>query len=232
MLILGHRGAPREAPENTIAAFAEALRQGADGVELDVQRTADGVPVVIHDDGLERTTDGSGAVSALGLEHLRRFASRGQPIPTLEEAVRWAVEAGAALNVEIKARGVEEETLEVLSTAGVLESTLISSFDARTVRTVGSLAPAATRYLLTERWDEEVLRAVVESRAQGVCLRVDAASPLALDVLRAEGLPVVVWTVDEPERMRELMTAGIAALITNHPARAVQIARELGLRSG
>jgi glycerophosphoryl diester phosphodiesterase len=228
-LILGHRGAPRERPENTIAAFAEALRQGAHGVELDVQCTRDGVPVVIHDDVLERTTDGTGPVSGRTHTELERVRAGGEPVPTLAQAVTWARDAGAILNVEIKAPGVEEATLEALSAGGMLERTILSSFDPGIVRTVGRLSPHCRRYLLSERWDEEMPGAVDAVDAEGLCLRVDAASPLALQVLASLGIPLIVWTVDAPERIRELLGAGVRGIITNTPATAVRIAEELGL---
>ncbi|RIK22153.1 MAG: glycerophosphodiester phosphodiesterase, partial [Anaerolineae bacterium] len=85
-LIIGHRGASADAPENTLAAFALALEQNADGIELDVQLSADGVPVIIHDDDVDRTTDGAGRVHDLTLAELRALTIAGEhAIPTLDE---------------------------------------------------------------------------------------------------------------------------------------------------
>jgi glycerophosphoryl diester phosphodiesterase len=85
-LIIAHRGASHDAPENTITAFALAVEQGADGIELDVQLSADGIPVVMHDASVERTTNGRGAVSKLTIEQLQRLdAGDGRPVPTLDE---------------------------------------------------------------------------------------------------------------------------------------------------
>jgi glycerophosphoryl diester phosphodiesterase len=229
VLILGHRGAPNEVPENTIASFREAIRQGAHGVELDVQRSLDGVPVVIHDDTLERTTSGRGRVCDLTWAELASVRAGGEPLPSLAQAVAWAEEAGAFLNVEIKAADVEKATLSVLSDHGMLERSIISSFTPDIVKTVGALAPHATRYLLRDRWGEDDLKVVADAGAQGVCLSVKCATPAALDLLRSRELPVVVWTVNEPARMRELLRAGVAGIITNHPAAAVGVARELGM---
>jgi glycerophosphoryl diester phosphodiesterase len=228
-LLLGHRGAPHERPENTVASFEEAMRQGSHWVELDVQRSRDGVPVVIHDATLERTTDGRGAVAEARWSELERVRVGGEPLPSLEQAVRWAKGAGAVLNVEIKAAGVEEATLEALSAGGILERTIISSFDPEIVRRVGSLSPHATRFLLSEAWDEDTPAAVDAAGAGGLCLRVDAASPLALEVLAARGIPVIVWTVNDSDRMRELLLAGVHGIITNIPSALVQIADDLGV---
>jgi glycerophosphoryl diester phosphodiesterase len=229
-LILGHRGASAEAPENTLKAFRLARAQGADGVELDVQRSADGVPVVIHDETLERTTRGAGRVSAHPWGALARLdAGEGERIPSLEQAAIWAAEAGAWLNVELKAAGVEAAVLAVLERAGILPRTILSSFDPEVVRQVGRLAPAARRFLLRERWDAATMEAVRESGAGGVCLENSATSSPALDELRAARLPVIVWTVDDPARARMLLRAGVAGLITNVPSVGVAARRAAGM---
>lgn len=220
-LILGHRGASAESPENTMAAFRLALAQGADGVELDVQRSADGVPIVIHDPTLERTTDGAGPVASHTAAALAAVRTRGEPVPTLAEAARWAAETGAWLNVEIKDPAATEVSIRVISDAGIGERTIFSSFHADTVRDVGRLAPDATRYLLTERWDADVLATARDVGAMGICLGRAAATDEALSSLGAEGLPVVVWTVDDPAEVRRLLEAGVHAVISNVPALAV-----------
>jgi glycerophosphoryl diester phosphodiesterase len=222
-LILGHRGASADAPENTMRAFRLALEQGADGVELDVQRSADGVPVVIHDPTLERTTDGRGSVGSLAWSEIRRVRSRGEPVPRLEEVAGWAAAEGAWLNVEIKARGVEAATVEAIRAAGMMERTAFSSFDAEAVEEVGRAAPDVQRFLLTETWSDQVLATARGAGAGGVCLQDAAATGDALKRIADEMLPVIVWTVDDPGRIRQLVQAGVAAIITNRPAVAVGV---------
>ena len=217
-LILGHRGASAEAPENTMRAFRLALEQGADGVELDVQRSADGVPVVIHDPTLDRTTDGTGAVADLQWSAIARASSRGEPVPRLEEVAAWAAAEGAWLNVEIKARGGEAAAVDVIRAAGLMERTVFSSFDRDSVAAAGAVAPDATRYLLTETWDDAVIATARRIGAGGICLHGPLATPAALQRLGDESLPVVIWTVDDPARIAELLHAGVAAVITNRPA--------------
>jgi glycerophosphoryl diester phosphodiesterase len=224
-LILGHRGAPLEAPENTLAAFRLAVEQGADGVELDVQRSRDGVPVVIHDETLERTAGVAGAVADLSWAELARLGG-GEAVPSLERALEWAADAGAWVNVEIKAPGVEEATLAAVARAGMRRRVIVSSFDPGIVRRVGVLAPDVHLYLLSEEWEDTLPRRAAECGARGVCLGVDAATPVALRRLAAESLPVVVWTVNDADRMRALLRGGVAGLITNRPAVAAQVRRE------
>ncbi len=225
-LILGHRGASADAPENTMRAFRLALEQGADGVELDVQPSADCVPVVIHDDTLDRTTDGAGPVSALPWAEVSRLRSGGEPVPRLEEVAAWAAESGAWLNVEVKGGGIEGRVLDVLHRAGVLERTILSSFVPEIVWELRRMSPPGTRvYFLTERWDDEVRAGVRALGAGGVCLAGKLADDGALAEAVALGLPAVTWTVDEPERIAAHLRAGARAVITNRPAVGVAARR-------
>ena len=228
-MILGHRGDPHRAPENTLRSFQLALDAGADGVELDVQPSADGVAVVLHDATLERTTDVGGAVAALPWAEIARARlAGGEGVPRLEEVASWAAGAHAWLNVELKAAGAEAVSLRLLDEAGLLSRTIFSSFLPEVVEQVGYLAPGALRFLLLEQWDPAARDALHRSGAGGVCLHHQAATPGALGELAAAGLPVVVWTVDDPVRMRALLGAEVAAIITNTPATGVTIRHELG----
>lgn len=218
-LILGHRGSPLEAPENTLRSFALAREEGADGVELDVHLARDGTPVVIHDTLLDRTMPAWGAVAGYDWPALQAVTEA--QLPSLEQAAAWAAASGAWMNVEIKARDSEPAAVEVLRRTGGLDRIFFSSFDPASVAAVARLAPEARRFLLLDAWDAEAARMVAECGAQGVCLRVDAATAVALEVIRNEDLPVVVWTVDERRRMVELLREGVAGLITNRPALGV-----------
>lgn len=226
-LVLGHRGAPREHPENTLAGFRRAREHGADGVELDVQPSADGAPVVIHDATLERTTDGAGRVDSLPWERIAAARAGAEPVPRLEDAAAWAVEADAWLNVEIKSPGAEAASVGTIVHAGLLPRTFFSSFVPEVVAEVGRLEPRATRFFLTERWDGEVRAIVRELGVAGVCLHHSIATPAVLDELHSANLGAVVWTVDDPARLRELLRAGVKAVITNHPERGVEALREV-----
>jgi glycerophosphoryl diester phosphodiesterase len=220
-LVLGHRGAPREVPENTLRAFRLALEQGADGVELDVQPAADGVPVVIHDPSLDRTTDRTGSLAELGWDEIAGARAGGEPVPRLEEAVAWAADAGAWLNVEVKSPGAEAAAVRAVRAAGLMERTFFSSFLPGVVAALLAEGPDVTGLLLTERWDEEVMAGVRELGVAGVCLHHPLATGPALAWLRERGLHAVVWTVDDPARMRELFAEGVLAVISNLPAVAV-----------
>jgi glycerophosphoryl diester phosphodiesterase len=222
-LILGHRGAPYDAPENTMRAFRLALEQGADGIELDVQPSADGVPVVLHDDTLDRTTDSAGDVALLPWERIAAARIGGEPVPRLEEVVAWAAETDAFLNVEIKRPGVEAAALAAIEAGRRTARTIFSSFVPESVTEVRRLSPNAACWLLSEGWGPHVLQLAGDLGVGGVCLSARRATPAALAQLKAAGLPVIIWTTDRPARIRTLVRAGVAGIITNRPAVGVQV---------
>ncbi|MEE9285781.1 MAG: glycerophosphodiester phosphodiesterase family protein, partial [Dehalococcoidia bacterium] len=127
-LVISHAACAGHAPENTLAGVRAALRLGADAIEVDVQASADGVPVLMHDLTVDRTTDGTGPVANLTLEQLRALdAGRGEPVPTLAEAL--ALTAGnILLVVEIKQPGVERRVAAVVREADALRDIMVWSF--------------------------------------------------------------------------------------------------------
>lgn len=231
-LVLGHRGAPFEAPENTLRGFRIARAHGADGIELDVQPAADGAPVVIHDPTLDRTTSGTGPVASRPWSELRTASVGGEPLARLEDAMAWAAEADAWVNVEIKSPGVEAASVRAVREAGWMERTVFSSFVPSVLETLRSVAPDATRYLLTERWDDEVRATAWSLAVDGICPHHTLATADLLAELGDAGLGVVVWTVDDPARMRELLRAGVTAVITNRPEEGVAALREVAGAEG
>jgi glycerophosphoryl diester phosphodiesterase len=220
-LILGHRGAPREATENTLRSFQLAVGQGADGVELDVQRSRDGVPVVVHDESLDRTTAATGHVADLPWPAIQRLT--GALVPDLEQACAWAAASGAWLNVELKAAGVEEEVVRRIRSAGLGPRAILSSFHPEILARLGDVGGELRRYLLTESWDPEAAAAAARVGAAGVCLKDDAASPAALQDLVRLGHATVVWTVNDPARVLALLEARVYAIITDLPGMAVAV---------
>lgn len=229
-LILGHRGARREAPENTVPAFRRALELGADGVELDARLTADGVVIVLHDDDLARTTAGHGRADELTFEEIRRFAVRGADgavwadvrVPTLAEALE-ALAPARLVNVELKGpdgdRGLERRVLEVVREAGMLEQVVFSSFSPVHLRRLRRLDRSiALAYLFGLRpwrpapWalaEELALEALHPSRL--------AATAGLLRQARKRGLRVRVWTVNAAAEARRLARWGVDGIISDVP---------------
>jgi|CXWJ01.1.fsa_nt_gi glycerophosphoryl diester phosphodiesterase len=220
-LIIGHRGAAADAPENTLAAFTLALAQGADGVELDVQLCADGVPIIIHDTTVDRTCDGTGRVADLSLAELRLLTiDNDHPIPTLDDL--FATFGRRTLyNVELKALGRGGDALaaavaRAIAAHGVAEQVLISSFSPFTLRAARRhLPPGVPLALLRERRATRAAHALLRAAAD------HPHHPLIDESLMAwarwRGLRVNAWTVDDPAEARRLLQLGVHGIITNRP---------------
>lgn len=217
MLIYGHRGSSARLPENTLAALRGAIVDGADGVEFDVHASSEGVPVLIHDRELERTTNGKGAVDARSLAELRRLdAGGGERIPTLEEALD-AVAGSLRLDVELKQPGAEGATLEALRRSPGARW-LISSFDWDILRAVRRLDAGAELWPLHEGFDAGLLEAAAELGSPGVALWFPFLNEETAPALRARGLKAAVWTVNDPAIARRMRELGADILITDDPA--------------
>jgi glycerophosphoryl diester phosphodiesterase len=226
-LIIAHRGASAYAPENTLAAFDLAHRQGADMIELDVQPTADGRLAIFHDDTTERWDGRPRPVGACTLAELERLDIGGERVPALEEALAFAAETGIALNVELKTAGMAPRCAALLREFGVVEQVVVSSFVPAALHELRAVAPEVRRgYLMgtdtrrpdvraRELWPFFALRSI-EAAAwhpyEGLPM-LDQIIPVA----RRAGYQVHVWTVDDPARMRQLVAAGASGLITNKP---------------
>jgi len=226
--VIAHRGASGTRPENTLAAFRRAEELGAHMIELDVQLTRDGEVVVMHDDTLDRTTDGRGAVVAHTLAELRRLdagrwfgeAFAGERVPTLAEVLS---EVRLPINVELKAGGglgLEARTLAVVREAGALERIVFSSFDPDALLHLRSLTADAELAVL---WTRRALSAALELAkrvdARGLHLRKTAVASPTLAAVRETGLAIRVWTVNEPREFGPLRVAGASGVFTDYPER-------------
>jgi len=223
-LVLAHRGANRVAPENTLAAFEQALAMGADGVELDVHRTADGTLVVHHD----AAAPGLGLLAGLTVADIRVARP---DLPTLDEALDTC--AGRMVNVEIKnspgdpdhdrAERAADLVVERLQARNGRDHVVVSSFSLATVDRVHALDATVPTALLTARTTELValLKLAHEHGHRALNPRVHAlvgrrAARLA-ERARDLGLDLYVWTVNEERQMRRLADAGVRGLITDAP---------------
>jgi glycerophosphoryl diester phosphodiesterase len=226
--VIGHRGASGTTPENTLVAFRRAEELGADMVELDVQRTRDGEVVVIHDFTLDRTTDGTGRVGEHTLVELARLDAgswfgarfRGERIPTLGQVLDAIA---LPVNVELKPvgdEGLEEQALAVVTRAGALDRVVFSSFVADALVRLRALSREAALAVLWEHHPlPEAVRLAEGVHATALHLRNDAATPDALALLASAGLPVRVWTVNDPDEFARLAGADVDGVFTDHPER-------------
>lgn len=225
--VIGHRGACGHAPENTLASFARAAELGCRMVEFDVRLSADGVPVVFHDDTLERCTDGRGRVGARPLAALRRLdAGRGERIPTLAEVLELCLARGLGANIEIKPDpGAGRATaVAALDLAGRLwpadrPAPLVSSFNREALAAAREILPAWPRGLLVERVPADW--AALAERYGCVALHAHhrALPEATVRAIRARGLAVLAYTVNRSRRAQELWKRGVMAVFSDVPDR-------------
>ena len=231
-LNIAHRGASAAAPQNTLAAFRKAIELGADGVELDVQPSADGAVVVIHDFTVDRTTDGTGRVAAKTLAELQsldagcKFSPQyaGERIPTLAEVFE-AIDGRLLVNIELKdfrslGGRLEGPVVEVVRKHAMEKRVLFSSFNPFVVRAAKRLAPDIPAGLL---YEEDLLIPLrrawlapfVPHEARHPCFPM--VTEETVEWCHARGLRVNTWTVNEPAEMRRLIALGVDGIITDRP---------------
>jgi glycerophosphoryl diester phosphodiesterase len=227
--VLGHRGARRRAPENTLPAFELATEEGADGVELDVRLDGDGEVVVIHDPDLARVTSSrdSRRVEDLGTAELRCVElDGGARVPTLAEVLAWARLRGARVNIELKRDGPRLPLL-VLKVARLVgaeprarERLILSSFDPRLVAGVARLLPWVAAGWLVESAPvpgRSLAERVVGATALHPRFSLVDAGTIA--PWRRARLPVNVWTVNDVDEARRLDALGVDAIISDEPGK-------------
>lgn len=241
--VVAHRGASSDLPENTLTAFEAAVQAGADMVELDVRLTADGVPVVLHDHDLARTTDRAGSVHELPLAEVKRADASGgrvprQEVPTLAEVLEVLRGTATGVDAEIKnlpwepghdpEDAVVAAVLDVLAERAFAGSVLLSSFNPRTLERARAMAPEVPTGLLTiaafdgrEALDHAVAggHAAVLPQAPAV---LEAGPDLVADCHEA-GVALGTWTVDDEETLATLFGWRVDAVATNRPALGIAV---------
>lgn len=222
--IFAHCGASAEFPEHTLPAFARAVDLGAFGIELDVHLSGDGVPVVIHDESVDRTTNGSGLVADLDLAALRRLeAGDGETIPTLAEVLDLT-EGRLQIDIEVKAADVVEAVLSETSSRANLRFN-VSSSDHNVLREVRRMSTDIELWPLAKAVSDDVLATAVELGSPLIALDDRFINREIIDHIRGHGLGSWVWTVNHPTRAEILARAGVAGLCTDDPAALIHLQR-------
>lgn len=221
-LVYGHRGARREAPENTMRAFELAMDQGADGIELDVRVTADRALVIHHDPAFRREDGSLLELRSTRLDELQRVSEReGRRVPTLEEVLAFSERRRALLNVELKPSGslsgwLAEAAAEALRGR---QRALVSSFHVGILQRFSRIRPEVpTAYLYERRLGFPLPWIQRFTRAGGLHPLHSLLDPPAARRLRTQGAIVLnVWTVNDGERARQLAELGVDGIITDVP---------------
>ncbi len=220
-LVIAHRGASAEKPENTLAAFRRALALGADGIELDAQVTRDGVPVVFHDITLRRLTGQPGRLTAKTWVELKKLQVHGiERIPRLIDVLAL-VRGRAIVQIELKRGVVVAPVVRAIQQARAARWVNLASFDLDLVRAAARLAPAISRTLISaERGGaDKLLRQMVAAGASGLSLHYSAVRSRAfVGRIHRSGATLWCWTVNDAHTARRLAGWGVDGLLGDNPA--------------
>jgi len=231
--LIAHRGGPAYAPENTLTAFRNAIAVGADWIEMDIQMTQDGALVIVHDETVDRTTNGTGRVRDLTLEQVRPLvASCNERVPTFDEVIVLAKEAGVGLLPEAKSPHlypeIEVKMVQAIVEADYVQRTVVQSFEPQTLETIKELNPDLQVCPLYGLWTLD-LGGPQPGEANILCPMAEMVilNPWMIKQAHTEGRRVFVWfgVIEHPLVMRFILALGADGLMVDDP---VALANALG----
>jgi glycerophosphoryl diester phosphodiesterase len=235
--VIAHRGARGSAPENTLAAYKRAKEEGAVWVETDVKLTHDGVPILMHDDELDRTTNGKGLVADMPWSEFQKLDAggwfdpqfSGERVPALSEFLAFVFAQNLRVNLELKpcpGRTQATAMVTLIEAAKVWPHSapppLISSFDVEALVIASGLHPEWPRGLLLEEWSEDWGDLVRRTKADAIHVDEEILTKGRVDAFLQARLPVLAFTVNDPARMKELLHWGVTAVFTDHPGQLIK----------
>jgi glycerophosphoryl diester phosphodiesterase len=225
-LVISHAACGGHAPENTLAGVRTALAIGADGIEIDVQASADGVPVLMHDLTLDRTTSGTGDLASFTAAQLAALDAGGEPVPTFAQALELT-RGRALLVAEIKRPGCEEAVAEAVRSAGALADVMAWSFMPPALEAMRLAEPRLPGGLLLApqvmgNWPA-MRELALRLGLQAVSVFHLSLSPEIVAEARRSGLSVYAWTADSEEHIERLIALDVDGIVTNFPDRALAL---------
>jgi glycerophosphoryl diester phosphodiesterase len=242
-VIIAHRGASAYAPENTLAAVQMAMDQRAEMVEVDILLSKDGVPVLLHDPSLNRTTSGQGLVTDFTLDELKKLDAgswfsedfKGETIPTVEELLQL-IKGKISVNLEIKTQaltdtlegGIVQKVVDLVRKHGMEHHVIFSSFDPRAIRQLKEYAPeipGAILYYAELYGDKHPVDIVRELRADAFNCSWKEIRQDWLDSLHSQNIPVNIYTVNSDTLMHQLLDRGVDGIFTDYPDVLLQVLR-------
>ena len=225
MKIIAHRGARASEPENTVIAMNKAFECGADAVEVDLRFTCDHKLVVIHDDTLERTTNGTGKVSDMTIEQLRALdAGKGERIPELSEALSVAKRYSRPLVIELKEEGMEWQVLEEVTEAGLGDKVTISSFIHTSLRNLKEKAPEIKTGVISASVPVNPVRLVQDAKADVIFAKYSRITREFIDAcVGYEGIEVYLWTVNTIDDLNNAISYGVDGVVTDNPCELIRM---------
>ncbi|MEK5496469.1 glycerophosphodiester phosphodiesterase [Bacillus sp. FSL M8-0077] len=231
MYIIAHRGASSAAPENTIAAFDAAVEQGADYIELDVQMTMDQHVVVIHDDTVDRTTNGSGLVKSYTLQQLKKLDAgswfdplyANERIPTLQDVMgRYSERIGILIELKHPKRqvGIEKAVADIISRFGYSRHLMVQSFDETALQRIKALAPSLrTAFIIKPSILKLAKRnlSMYSSFADCLNMKKTMINRWWINRIHSFGMDIFIWTVKDQETADRIKKYPIDGVVTDNP---------------
>jgi len=215
--VVGHRGAAGLEPENTLRSFRRALELGVDYVECDVHLTRDGHLVVIHDETLDRTTNGHGRVAEHTLAQIRALdAGLGERVPTLQEVLE-AVKGRAGILIELKGPGTEEPVVRQVQALGMEEEVVLTSFHLERLAKVKALMPSLRVGAIFSQPPPDALEQALQVGASGMGVNYRYLRQEWVEAAHAAGLEVRAWNPDTEPEMQAMLALGVDGISTNRP---------------
>ena len=217
ILKISHRGASAYEPENTLRAIRRALEYAVDMVEVDVRETKDEEIVVIHDETLERTTNGRGHVHQTSFSELRKLdAGKGERIPTLQEVIDL-VKGRVGLIVELKDPGTTDKVAEILSKNNFVDQTLVTSFIHSAVKTIKELNPQLKTGVIFRSAPIKPSQLALDANANALFPYHKYVTTRMIGDAHSNHLTINVWTVDTREEIEHYARIGVDGIVTNRP---------------
>lgn len=219
MLRIGHRGAAGYAPENSLVSIQKAITLGVDLVEVDLRRTRDGRLVLLHDERVNRTTNGIGHVADMTLDQVQKLdAGDGQRIPTLEEALQ-AAHGRAGLILELKVEGIGQQACAIVRRCGFKEPVIYASFFTAELPPIRDIDPNAATMALIGKLPKDPIIYATDVRATHGGLRWRTVTPALVQAYHKAGLQVFVYTVNNVQDIQKMQSLGVDGIISDFPDR-------------
>jgi glycerophosphoryl diester phosphodiesterase len=225
-LIISHAACGGHAPENTLAGIRKAIELGSEAIEIDVQASSDGVPMLMHDVTVDRSTNGSGAVAAMTMEALRTLDAGGEPVPRLAEVLDLT-RGKVLLVMEIKQPGVEEHIARVVHDANALDDVMAWSFFPEALTGMRAAEPKVPCALLIggesmPKWDS-IRASAIKLGVQGVSIYNPTVDATVAEDCRRRGLALYTWTPDSRKEIARLTDLGVDGVCSNFPEKIVSV---------
>ncbi|MCD1293811.1 glycerophosphodiester phosphodiesterase [Methanocella sp. CWC-04] len=217
---LGHRGAAGYEPENTIRSFRKAIEMGVDWIEFDLHMSKDGELIVIHDNTVDRTTNGSGHVSDMTLSDLKKLdAGKGETIPCLQEVIDLA-KSRVKLDIEIKQEGIEQKVVDAIKRNMIVDMCMVSSFNLNSLVEVKEACGTIHTTAIVNELPDDLPAYLADLRGIGVgsiFMKKDAATNNIIRKIHASGFTVGIWNADTMEEVEKYSSMRPDYICSNYP---------------